>query len=274
MKNKLNWLIMAWFAMSSSSSTYAQELFTYTEPASNMAARSIGLRMNNTFMVDESSKNINWHVLPELMFGLTRNWMVHVEGFLSNRNGRFTAEGGSLYAKYRLFSVDDVHAHTRVALYGLYAKNNSDVHQDAIDLRGHNSGSELGAVFTQLIHKVAMSGSVAWIRGADNRPKDGYKLPSIHRDAVAYTASIGKLMLPKEYISYDQVNLNLMVEALGQTNLHSGKSFVDLAPVVQLIIQSRMRVDLGYRFPLVNDLSRTASRGVMLRLEYNWFNAY
>ena len=27
---------------------YAQELFTYTEPASNMASRSIGLRLNNT----------------------------------------------------------------------------------------------------------------------------------------------------------------------------------------------------------------------------------
>lgn len=265
---------MAWFVMMASSPVHAQELFTYTEPASNMAARSIGLRMNNTFMVDESSKKINWHVLPELMFGLTRNWMVHAEAFLSNRNGRFTTEGGSLYVKYRLLSVDDVHAHTRVALYGLYAKNNSDVHQDAIDLRGHNSGSEMGIVVTQLIHKVAMSGSFAWIRGADNRPKEGYKLSAVHRDALAYTASIGKLMLPKEYISYDQVNLNLMVEALGQTNLHSGKSFVDLAPVVQLIIQSRMRVDLGYRFPLVNDLSRTASRGAMIRLEYNWFNAY
>jgi hypothetical protein len=274
MKKKLNWLFMAWMFLVAESPLHAQELFAYTEPASNMAAKSIGLRMNNTFMVDESSKQINWHLLPELMFGLTRNWMVHAEGFLSNRNGRFIAEGGSLYAKYRLFSVDDVHAHTRVALYGLIAKNNSDVHQDAIDLRGHNSGAELGAVVTQLIHKVALSGSVAWIRGADNRQKEGYKLPSIHRDAIAYTASIGKLMLPKEYISYDQVNLNLMVEALGQTNLHSGKSFVDLAPVAQLILKSRMRVDFGYRFPVVSDLSRSASRGALIRLEYNWFNAY
>ena len=81
-------------------------------------------------------------------------------------------------------------------------------------------------------------------------------------------------MLPKEYTNYDQTNLNLMCELLGQTNLGSNKTYLDLAPSVQLIFKSRMRLDLGYRFPLVNDLMRTADRGVVIKFEYNFFNAF
>jgi hypothetical protein len=271
---KNNFIGLLLLGLMTTISLSAQELFTYSEPASNMAARSIGLRLNNTFMQNSSAKKTNWHFLPELMLGINKNWMVHAEGFLSNRNGSMVAEGASIYAKYRVLSIDDVHAHTRVAIYGLYAKNNSDVHQEAIDLRGHNSGSEMGLIVTQLLHKVAISGSISWLNAISNQAKDGYRLPNAERNAIAYSASIGKLMLPKDYVSYDQVNLNLMVEALGQTNLHNGKHFVDLAPVVQLIIQSRMRIDLGYRFPVLNELSRTASSGAMIRFEYNWFNAY
>jgi hypothetical protein len=80
-------------------------------------------------MQNSSAKKINWHFLPELMLGINKNWMLHAEGFLSNRNGAMVAEGASIYAKYRMLSIDDVHAHTRVALYGLYAKNNSDVYK-------------------------------------------------------------------------------------------------------------------------------------------------
>ena len=81
-------------------------------------------------------------------------------------------------------------------------------------------------------------------------------------------------MLPKEYTSYNQTNMNLMFEMLGQTNLETGKSFIDLAPSLQLIIKSRMRLDFGYRFAVKKDLDRTASNGALLRFEYNIFNAF
>ncbi len=81
-------------------------------------------------------------------------------------------------------------------------------------------------------------------------------------------------MLPKEYTDYNQTNINLMVEMLGQYNLGFHKSYIDLAPSIQFIFLSKMRLDLGYRFPVVNNLTRTADRGFLLRLEYNFFNVY
>lgn len=81
-------------------------------------------------------------------------------------------------------------------------------------------------------------------------------------------------MLPKEYDNYEQLNMNWMIEFLGQTNLESGDSYIDMAPSLQFIIKSRFRIDLGYRFPLVNQLNRPASRFFLFRLEYNIFNAF
>jgi hypothetical protein len=94
------------------------------------------------------------------------------------------------------------------------------------------------------------------------------------RNAVNYTLSFGKLMLPKEYTSFNQTNVNLMLEMLGQTNLNKGYTYIDIAPSVQFIFLSKMRVDVGYRHPLVTKLHRTTTKGVLLRLEYNIFNAY
>jgi hypothetical protein len=252
----------------------AQELFTYTEPASNMASRSIGIRLNNTLMYDNYEKVNSFHSLPEIMIGMSKKIMVHGEGFLSNRNKSFVAEGGSVYLKYRFFSSDEVHSHFRMAFYGRYAFNNSDIHQQAIDLNGHNSGYELGYVATKLINKTALSASYSFVHADDNANNNVFIYPAEQRDAMAYTLSIGKLMLPKQYTSYKQVNLNAMVEFLGQTNFSTGRTFVDVAPVIQFIILSKMRVDMGYRICLDNTLYRTSPQGGMLRVEYNLFNAF
>jgi hypothetical protein len=161
-----------------------------------------------------------------------------------------------------------------MAAYTRLSYNNSDVHQPAIDVNGHNSGVETGVIATQLIKKVALSASVAHMYAADNGKGNKFIYANPNRNAVGYTLSIGKLMLPKTYISYNQPNLNVMVEMQGQTNWQTGQSFVDLAPSVQLILMSRMRIDLGYRFPVVNNLKRTADRGYLFRLEYNIFNVF
>lgn len=251
----------------------AQELFVFTEPASNMAAKSIGIRMNNYLMQDIDEKKTNYHLIPEIMWGISRRVMVHMEGFLSNRNQSFVAEGGGIYGKYRFYSVDDVHNHFRMAAFGRYSFNNSDIHQNAIDLNGHNSGYEVGIVATQLITKVAISSSVSFLHAKDNG-KEKFIYANKSRNAVNYTLSAGKLMLPKEYTSYKQTNLNLMVEILGQTNLNTGVSYLDVAPSVQFVFFSKMRFDAGYRFPVITNLKRTSPEGVLLRFEFNLFNVY
>lgn len=251
----------------------AQELFVFTEPASNMAAKSFGVRANNYLMFEEGSGKANFHLLPELMWGISRKLMIHAEAFLSNRGNRFVTEGGGLYMKYRFYSSDDVHSHFRLAAYGRYSFNNSDVHQRTIDLNGHNSGYEGGLVATKLKNKVAVSASASYLYATDNG-KEKFIYSKKSRNAAGYSLSVGKLMLPKEYSNYNQTNLNLMLEFLGQVNMNTGYSFLDVAPSVQFIFLSRMRLDAAYRIPLVKDLSRTAPGGFLIRLEYNIFNAY
>ncbi|MEO7522855.1 MAG: hypothetical protein ABIT58_02110 [Ferruginibacter sp.] len=254
-------------------SVKAQELFVYTEPASNMAAKSMGFRLNNYFMKDMLTSRINYHLMPEIMWGASKNIMVHAEVFMSNEEGAFKARGASLYAKYRLYSIDDVHNHFRMAAYGKYSFNNSRIDQPAIDFIGHNSGYEGGLVATKLINKVAISASSSLLYAIDNGDEK-YLFGDQNRTAVNYTLSIGKLMLPKEYTSYGQTNVNFMLELLGQTNTGSGYTFIDMAPSVQFIVKSRVRFDVGYRYPLVDKLDRAAPRGFIFRIEYNIFNVY
>jgi hypothetical protein len=254
-------------------SAKAQELFVFTEPASNMAAKSFGLRLNNYLMNETDTKRTNYHLVPEIMWGVSKHVMIHAEVFLSNRNKVFTAEGGSLYVKYRFYSVDEVHSHFRMAFFARYSFNNSDVHQQAIDLNGHNSGYEGGLVATKLTGKVAFSATASYLHALDNG-KEKFIYGDKNRHAVNYTLSVGKLMLPKEYTGYKQTNVNLMMELLGRANINNGYSFLDIAPSVQFIFLSRMRLDAAYRIPLVKDLGRTAPGGYFVRLEYNIFNAY
>ena len=253
--------------------TDAQELFVFTEPASNMAAKSVGLRLNNYLMRDIHNKKNNYHLLPELMWGVSKSVMVHGEAFFSNRDNNFAAEGGSIYLKYRFLSKDEVHNHFRMAAFGRASYNIGGIHQMAIDFNGHNSGYEGGVVATQLINKVAISGSVSTAYVTDNRDQK-FLYGDENRTAINYTLSVGKLMLPKEYTSYDQTNVNLMLEFLGQSNTGTGARYLDIAPSIQFIIASRMRIDLGYRYPLVDELNRMAPKGYLFRLEYNFFNLY
>lgn len=252
----------------------AQELYVYTEPASNMAARSIGVRVGNNFMRIRGTEQFKYMAAPEVMLGISRSVMIHGEAFLSNRNEGFKFDGASVYLKYRFFSNDDVHSHFRMAAYLRGSVNNTHIHQPAIDLLGMNSGVETGLVATSLKNRVAVSAGLSHLYAADNSGNNKFYYGNDNRHAIAYTLAAGRLMLPKEYTSYDQTNINLMAELLGQTNIASGKSFVDLAPSVQFIIKSQMRIDLGYRFAVVNDLQRTSENSVLVRLEYNIFNAF
>ncbi len=266
--------ILLSFLIFSGYSVCAQELFTWSEPASNMAAKGIGIRLNNTLMKENNSGKYNYHLLPEVMLGLSANLMIHVEGFLSNADDKFTAEGAAIYAKYRIFSEDEVHNHFRIALYTRAAINNSDLHQPAIELSGHNSGYEAGMVLTKLVNKIAYSAGGSLVHATNNSRDKKYFVNDGLRNAFAWNVSFGKLMLPKEYTSYGQTNVNLMMEVLGQTNFGNGRSYVDIAPTIQFIILSKMRLDAGYRFAMVKDLGRSATNGFLLRLEYNIFNAF
>jgi hypothetical protein len=255
----------------------AQELFTYTEPASNMAAKSIGLRLNTTFEKDVDRKT-RFMLNPEIMFGISRKVMVHTNVFFANStrsasNNRFDYNGAGLYLKYRVFSADEVHSHFRLAVFAEAAVSTIMIDQPAISLNGMNTGLETGVIATKLVNKIAVSASAAYVRAFDNKDnKYDFGSKAVH--ALDYSLSLGKLMLPKEYTDYKQANLNLMLELLGQYNPALKAGYMDVAPSVQLILLSKMRLDAGYRFPVSDDLFRTNPRGFLIRFEYNIFNVY
>ncbi len=249
---------------------FAQELFVFTEPASNMPSKSVGVRLMNMFGSEGSNNKLNYHLMPEIMVGVNSKLMLHLQGFLSNVNNSFVAEGGSVYAKYRFISNDEVHQHFRMAAFGRASYNNALLHQEEIETMGHNSGFEGGLVATQLLHKVALSSSISYESAIFNNV--AHNPVTQPNNAINYTFSFGKLMLPKEYTSYNQTNVNFMLELLGQKLIGSGKSYLDIAPSIQFIINSVARIDVGYRKQIFSSIERTSENVFVLKLEYNFFN--
>ncbi len=252
----------------------AQELFSMTEPASNIAARSFSIRVDNSIMDEINSSKINYHLIPELAVGISKKLMLRGSVFFSNRTKQFKNEGGGIYAKYRFLSNDAVQKHFRMAAFGTMSFNNSDIHQEEISMNGHNTGFEAGVVATKLLHKIALSSSVSIVKALDNGKNNKFTYGLNNSKALNYSFSFGKLILPKQYRDYRQTNINLMVETLSQVNTGSGKYYVDIAPTVQLIFNSESRIDLSYRKQISSNLLRTAPNGFFIRVEYNLFNVF
>lgn len=237
-----------------------------------MPAKSVGLRVTNMLM-KESFGPTNYHFIPEIMWGVDKNLMLHAEGFFSNRDDKFSAEGAGFYGKYRFLSKDALHSHFRAAAFVRASFNNSRIHHEEIETNGFNSGYELGAVATQLLHKVALSASASYERALDNGKQN--KFPAyLAQDAMNYSLSVGKLMLPKEYVSYKQVNMNFMAELLAQRLNKNGYYYIDLAPSVQFIFNSQTRIDLGYRTEITGNMGRMGQRSFLFRFEHLLFNAF
>ena len=265
-------------------SLVAQELYVFTEPASNMPAKSIGLRLTNEGIFSPSFGNRS---IAEVMMGLNKNVMFHVQGFLSNMDGQYKAEGTSLYAKYRFLSLDAAQSHFRAAAFGRVSTSKRVAAIEDINLEGDNSGWQAGLIFTQLIHKLALSATFGYAqtfpKKFDGRYEDfpgpGFPVDITtdrngNRNALSYSLSSGYLLLPFIYKNYDQPNFNLYFEVLGKTNPVNGRSYVDFAPALQLILNSKTRIDVGYRFQAAGNMeSRYLKNMYLARVEFNFFNA-
>jgi hypothetical protein len=249
----------------------AQELFVVTDPASNVPAGSLGVRMGQSLFKEQYKSGYNYHLMPEVTWGINKNLMARTSAFVSNRSNQLVTEGASFYTKYRFLSTDDLHSHFRMAAFGRYSFNNADIHQEQIEIMGHNTGFETGIVATRLIKKVAISSSISFEKAFDNKPD--HRFPASQSDnATNYTLSIGRLMYPKKYTDFKQTNINTMVEFVGQTLNENGKSYLDVVPSIQFIINSQARIDVAYRQELYSSMLRSAPNGFYLNLEYTFFN--
>jgi hypothetical protein len=255
-----------------------QELYPYSEPASNMPAHSISVKNTSQFQkgVHTGSKILQRH-MPEVMFGLNRDWMVHVGTNFSNMHTeRFIWEGARFYAKYRFLSNDDVHKHFRMAVFGAaaYSLNHLD-HNEINLMMGEQSGVQGGIIATQLWNKLAISATGSWNEILNKERWDKTNAGRYAGRSVNYSLSAGYLFLPFEYTDYDQTNINLYAELIGSRNLNfpHEKYFIDLAPSVQAIFKSTAKLNVGYRFQLSSDIYRLSKNSWMVSFEYIFLNA-
>ncbi|HSZ84764.1 MAG TPA: hypothetical protein VK787_01970 [Puia sp.] len=263
-------------------SATAQELYVSTEPASNMATGSIGIRFNSKLYDMKYKSGYALRLDPEIMFGVSKKIMIHLNAYASNmyqQNVRF--EGASVYVKYRFYSNDDVHSHFRMAAFGKISLINNPTElqignkfygSDEIDIDGNNSGALTGIVATQLLHKLALSSSVYFLDRFDNL--NDSKIPGQSDKAMNYTLSAGYLLLPKKYTNFRQTNFNLYCEFLSSTSLDKKAYYIDAAPAVQFIFNSISRLDLSYRWQLTGSMERLSEKYFLLRFEYNLLNVF
>ena len=106
---------------------YGQELFVVTDPASNIPANTLSIRMMQSVFKEQIETGYNYHAMPEITYGLTKNLMIRTTLFVSTRSNNLITEGASFYAKYRFFSVDDINSHFRMATFARYSFNASSI---------------------------------------------------------------------------------------------------------------------------------------------------
>ena len=213
---------------------------------------------------------------PEVMVGINKKWMVHVgAGFADINTRNFRWESVYTYVKYRFFSIDDLHSHFRMALFADAAYSRSPFHFDELSLQGDKSGVQLGIIATQLWDKFALSATVSHTQALnEDRRKSVVYTPSRIYEAVNYSLSGGFLVLPLNYTSYKQTNLNIYTELLAQQSLDRKAHFIDMAPAIQLIFNSNSKLNIGYRFELDGRMQRMSRSSWLIAFERTFLNAF
>jgi hypothetical protein len=246
----------------------AQELYVFSEPASNMPAHSIGAKATAKFLRETSTGKARSRYTPELMYGWNKNLMLHVAASFSDMysNGQ-QWESVRFYGKYRFLSSDELYRHFRMAAFVEASYSKNQPFYDELSLEGDQGGMQMGIIATQLLHKLALSSTISYL-GTAKRDLADPLAGTIPSRAFNYSLSAGYLILPKKYTDYKQINLNLYMELLGQQTTDIKRYYVDLAPAVQLIFNSQAKLNLGYRFQLGSDMNRMASKSWLLGFEW------
>lgn len=259
---------------------WSQELYVYSEPASNVPARSLSFKYGSKWLREKSPahEHISSRHMLETSLGISKTLMVRPAITFGNMYSAYPDqqqkfESISIYLKYRFLSIDDVHKHFRGSFYakGLYSKN--PLLYDELTIDGDQSAFQFGLIATQLINKLAISatGSIHQVLDGERFLKYGGPRRFGYQ-AFNYSLSSGYLLLPRKYKSYDQTNFNIYLEVLGGKGIDRKYDFIDLAPAVQLIFKSSSKLNLGYRFQLDANAYRMATSSFYLSFEKTFLN--
>ncbi len=255
---------------------YGQELYVFSEPASNLPGNSISVKLTDHFVTSDNIYNRFSHrLMPQVQFGISKKFMFNIGGTFANMHTPdFRYESVRFYAKYRFLSKDDIHKHFRMAAFVDASATKAPFHYDEITLMGDKSGIEAGIIATQLWNKFALSGTLSHTQVLDKSRNDKViYVPTRLYQSINYSLSGGYLLFPKEYTDYKQTNLNLYAELLGEQSLDSKKYCLDLAPAIQLIFNSNAKLNVGYRFQVSGNMSRMTNNSWQVSFERTFLNA-
>lgn len=257
------------------SSLCAQELYIFSEPASNMPAHSLSVKQTAKLLRNQYSGNGESRHTTELMFGVSKNLMLHAANTLSNMySGNTRWESVRVYGKYRFLSNDGMFSHFRMAAFIEGSLSRNKEMYDELSLEGDQSGIQAGLIATQLLHKVAISATVSGTQILQQGRWDKQNASALTPyEAFNYSLSVGCLVLPKKYTSYNQTNLNIYAELIGQKTTDLKRYFVDIAPGAQLIFNSTAKLNIGYRFQLGSNMQRMSAKGWLISFEWLFLDA-
>jgi hypothetical protein len=276
--NKINIIFLG--IVFSYQTVIAQELYVYSDPASNVPAKSINLKYGGKIVKESYDGHRHWgtrHML-ESAFGLNKSWMVRPSVTFSNMykiypDRQLNFESLGIYAKWRFLSVDEIHRHFRAALFlkGVYSSN--DLLYDELTGEGDQSALQAGLIFTQLINKLAISSTLTWNEVLDDERWLKYAGPrNFGYRSFNYSLSSGYLLFPRQYKDYKQTNFNAYLEVIGSTGIDKKYDFLDLAPALQLIFNSSSKLNVGYRFQVSGNAFRMAQTGFNISFEQTFLN--
>ena len=263
-------------------SVSAQELYVSADPASNVPARSLSLKLGTKLMNEKTlvgDRFLMSRQMADASIGLNKKWMIRpglsFSDMFTNRVMKW--ESVSLYSKFRFYSSDAVHRHFRAAAFikGVLSSNNLKFEE--LNGDGDQSVVQGGIILTQLINKLAISSTLSLTEVLDEERFLKYDGPrNFGYRSFNYSFSSGYLLFPRKYTSYKQTNFNLYLELLGSSGIDRKFYFVDLAPAVQLIVNSNTKINLGYRFQLKGNAFRMAGAAPSLSLSFErtFFNTF
>lgn len=255
------------------SAVRSQELYPLTDPASNVPARSLSVRAGIRLADPIVESPLRQRYSTELMTGINKQLMAKVSASFSDfyQSGlRWESVKG--YLKWRFYSQDGIHRHFRMAAFVDGAYSRSPLRYDEMNLDGDNSGIQVGWVGTQLVHKLAVSGTISAMRIFDPVFRQPLFSGVFDQDALNYSLSAGFLLFPRKYENYQQVNLNIYLELLGMKGLEEGRYYLDIAPALQLILNSATKVNLGLRTQAAGSAFRLARQSYFLTVETSFLN--
>jgi hypothetical protein len=299
---RCRFLLLGWATILSVS---AQELYPLNEPASTMPRGVLGIRVSAD-QFKEVARTRSLYAL-RFMYGVTPRLTVLTNLTMSNHHNRLLPEdliththlsngqtnyfthniqrgvkypflfnGVHVLAKYRFLSIDGKNEHLRMAWVGEWSSVRVAHDEAEPNLVDDTGGYGTGIIATWLKNRFAASFTYGIIRPNKYFEKQpdytgGPDLPTtiFYGNGSKFNLSLGYLIYPKKYTSYEDPNWNLYVEFQGKrygaaTVIQNGTAigtdalalvggyYWEVHPGIQRIVNSNFRMDLTVGFSLIN----------------------